>query len=97
MKEFVYLKDVVTLSLDPSLCNACGLCVKVCPRSVFKIFDKKAHMTNRDNCMECGACALNCSTMAIRVNSGLGCGCATGVIEGYFSGSQSVCDCSKAC
>jgi NAD-dependent dihydropyrimidine dehydrogenase PreA subunit len=97
MKEFVYLKDVVTLELDQSLCNACGMCVKVCPRTVFKISEKKAHIINRDNCMECGACALNCSTLALTVNSGLGCGCATGVIEGYFNGSQSGCDCSKGC
>ena len=97
MKEFVYLKDVVTLELDQSLCNACGMCVKVCPRAVFQIFEKKAHIINRDNCMECGACALNCSTSALTVNSGLGCGCATGVIEGYFNGSQADCECSKGC
>lgn len=93
----VYLKDVVTLDLDPSLCNACGMCIKVCPRAVFELSDKKAHIVNRDNCLECGACALNCSTKAIHVNSGLGCGCATGVIEGFFNGNTSECACSKGC
>jgi NAD-dependent dihydropyrimidine dehydrogenase PreA subunit len=97
MKDLVYLKEVVTLKLDQALCNACGMCVKVCPHAVFRITYKKAYIVNRDHCMECGACALNCDQNAISVKSGLGCGCATGVIEGYFNGSQSGCDCSKGC
>jgi len=28
---------------------------------------------NPDSCMECGACALNCETGAIKVNSSVGC------------------------
>lgn len=97
MKEFVYLKNVVTLDLNKPVCNGCGMCVKVCPRAVFRIIDKRAHIVNRDYCMECGACALNCSVRAISVNSGLGCGCATGIIEGYFNGGESACACTKGC
>jgi NAD-dependent dihydropyrimidine dehydrogenase PreA subunit len=96
MRDFVYLKNVVTLRLDQEKCNACGMCVKVCPRAVFAISDKKAHIVNRDYCMECGACALNCEKQAITVLSGLGCGCATGIIEGYFGGT-SECACTKGC
>lgn len=95
MKEFVYLKNVVTLQLDESKCNACGMCVKVCPHAVFAVYGGKAHIENRDYCMECRACALNCQKMAITVNSGLGCGCATGIIEGYFNGGKSDCNCSS--
>ncbi|HJX71017.1 MAG TPA: mercury methylation ferredoxin HgcB [Bacteroidales bacterium] len=94
MKDFVYLKNVVTLELDQAKCNACGMCVKVCPRAVFTISGGKAHIANRDYCMECGACALNCEKRAITVLSGLGCGCATGIIEGYFNGVGSECECS---
>jgi NAD-dependent dihydropyrimidine dehydrogenase PreA subunit len=97
MKDLVYLKNVVTLSLNQTLCNACGMCVKVCPRAVFKILNKKAQIVNRNYCMECGACALNCAKLAITVNSGMGCGCATGIIEGFFSGNPSECKCSKGC
>lgn len=95
MKDLVYLKNVVTLELNESVCNGCGMCIKVCPHAVFELNNKKAHIANRDYCMECGACALNCSENAIRVGSGLGCGCATGIIEGYFSGSET--DCSTCC
>jgi ferredoxin len=94
MEDFVYLKDVVTLSLDAEKCNACGMCVKVCPHAVFKIYGKKSRIVRRDYCMECGACALNCEQQAITVKSGLGCGCATGIIEGYFNGGKSDCSCT---
>ena len=97
MKDPMYLNDVVNLTLNQSLCNACGMCVKVCPHAVFRIINKKAHIIHQEYCMECGACALNCSVMAISVNSGQGCGCATGIIEGYFNGNQSGCDCTKGC
>jgi NAD-dependent dihydropyrimidine dehydrogenase PreA subunit len=97
MKEFLYLKNVVTLELNQDVCNGCGMCLKVCPHAVFQLTNGKAQIIRRDYCMECGACALNCSKMAIRVNSGLGCGCATGIIEGYFNGGKSECSCTKGC
>lgn len=91
----VYLKDVVTLRLDQNKCNGCGMCVKVCPHAVFNIERGKAQIVNQDYCMECGACALNCSQFAITVLSGLGCGCATGIIENYFTGNKGDCGCSN--
>jgi NAD-dependent dihydropyrimidine dehydrogenase PreA subunit len=91
MKEMIYLKDVVTLRLNSEKCNGCGMCVKVCPHAVFEISGGKARLTNRDKCMECGACALNCEKRAIFVNSGMGCGCATGIIEGFFNGTEPTC------
>jgi NAD-dependent dihydropyrimidine dehydrogenase PreA subunit len=96
MKDFVYLKDVVTLELDHSKCNGCGMCLKVCPHAVFAMTGGKAHISRRDYCMECGACQMNCEKQAISVLSGLGCGCATGIIEGYFGGT-SECGCTKGC
>jgi len=94
MKELVYIKNASTLKLNKDRCNACGLCVKVCPHAVFKIENGKAHIARPDHCMECGACAQNCAQMAIFVNSGLGCGCATGIIEGYFNPNNENNECS---
>ena len=76
MKELIYLSDVVTLQLCEETCNGCGMCIKVCPHEVFELSARKAHIINRDFCMECGACALNCPVNAIAVRSGTGCAAA---------------------
>ena len=71
--KYRYLKDVVTLKLDQSKCNGCGLCLEVCPQQVFTINNKESTITDRDACMECGACARNCAPGAIDVRPGVGC------------------------
>lgn len=86
-----YLKNVSTLSYDASKCVGCMLCVEVCPHNVFRLINKKAELVDRDKCMECGACALNCKTKAIAVKQGVG--CASAVIWGFFRGKEPSCDC----
>lgn len=75
-----YLRGVATLDLDVEKCTGCGICVEVCPHSVFVIKDSKVAIVDRDACMECGACALNCPLEAIAVVSGVG--CAKAIIRG---------------
>lgn len=82
MKEFRYLKNVVTLELDREACIGCGLCTEVCPHQVFVLDGRKAVMADRDGCMECGACALNCPVKAITVAAGVG--CASGMINEWL-------------
>ena len=88
-----YLKDVVSLSLDAEKCNGCGRCMEVCPHNVFDVPDGKAQITERDLCMECGACALNCAVEAIAVNSGVG--CAAAFIFSWLTGKEPACGCSE--
>lgn len=76
MRKYVYLKDVVTLELDPEKCIGCGMCLTVCPHDVWQMEKGRVSMAARDECMECGACALNCPVEAIRVESGVGCAAA---------------------
>jgi len=92
MKTMQYLKNVATLQLNNELCNGCRMCTIVCPHAVFKIVDKKAHIVDINDCMECGACALNCQTGAIKVKSGVG--CAAAVINGMMKGKEANCECS---
>jgi len=86
-----YIEEAVTLQLDESLCNGCGLCVEVCPRAVFTIIARRAALTDRGACIECGACALNCETGAVSVEPGVG--CAQAMIKGWLTGSDPSCDC----
>lgn len=82
MKDFRYLKDVVTLALNQAACVGCGRCGEVCPHQVFLVRDGKAAMVDRDGCMECGACQRNCPVDAITVDSGVG--CASGMINQWL-------------
>jgi NAD-dependent dihydropyrimidine dehydrogenase PreA subunit len=99
--ELVYLTDVTTLALSDEACTGCGVCLEVCPRSVFRMEDKKAIIDNRDACIECGACALNCAFEALSVRTGVG--CANAVINRALGRKSACCvlgdeeDASTAC
>ncbi len=82
MNGFHYLKNVATLKLDQAACNGCGRCTEVCPHQVFELAEKRARIADLDACMECGACATNCSAAAITVDAGVG--CATGLINEWL-------------
>lgn len=87
-----YLKNVATLNLSGAKCIGCGRCTEVCPHGVFTLADKKARITDKDSCMECGACAMNCPVNAISVDASVG--CAAAIIKGWFTGSEPDCGCS---
>ena len=77
-----YLAGVTTLEYDPSRCTGCGRCAEVCPHGVFVLEGKKARLTDRDLCMECGACRRNCADEAISVRPGVG--CAWAILRSQF-------------
>ncbi len=87
-----YMENVVTLQLDVETCNGCSMCVMVCPHEVFDIQERKAVIIDRNACIECGACAINCPVNAIRVQTGAG--CATGVLLGTIGKGN---ECSSGC
>jgi ferredoxin len=91
MKNPIYLKDVVTLRLDESKCTGCGMCLDVCPHEVFKMNGRHVLIQNRDACMECGACRVNCPAKAISVESGVG--CAAAVIGSLLGRNGGECCC----
>lgn len=88
-----YIKSVLSLKLDQAKCIGCSTCFDVCPHLVFKMENNKAYISDKESCMECGACKLNCPTGAIEVNSGVG--CAYAVINGLITGTEPSCDCGN--
>ena len=93
MKEMRYIDGVVSLELDPERCTGCRLCAQVCPHAVFEMHDGKAVIVDRDACIECGACAMNCAWAAITVEAGVG--CAAAIINGWIKGTEP--DCGEGC
>jgi ferredoxin len=89
--SLIYLRDVVTLTLDQEKCMGCGTCLFVCPHAVLSLTDGKVEIANRDACMECGACARNCPAEALDVRSGVG--CAAAVINAMLGRKKSSCCC----
>ena len=53
-----------TLQFNRELCNNCLMCSTVCPHAVFERNNGKVTLPRPENCMECGACQLNCPTGA---------------------------------
>lgn len=88
-----YLANVSTLEHDSERCTGCRKCVEVCPHQVFVMEEKKARIVDKDGCMECGACALNCDFGALRVDSGVG--CASAIITSMITGGEPVCGCEN--
>jgi ferredoxin len=69
-----YLENVVTLEYEAAKCTGCGRCAEVCPHALFVMDgNRKARVTDRDLCIECGACMRNCALGAINVRPGVGC------------------------
>ncbi len=66
-----------TLRFDEKKCTGCRACTVVCPHAVFRMHGNKARLELPEDCMECGACALNCRGGAIHVENGVGCASAT--------------------
>jgi NAD-dependent dihydropyrimidine dehydrogenase PreA subunit len=105
--RFRYFTSALALELDLARCVGCGRCVEVCPHDVFALVRAASRGTtpsssapaprlqssivDRDRCMECGACALNCAAGAIHAGSGVG--CATAIINGMIRGTAPECGC----
>jgi ferredoxin len=87
----IYLQDVVTLVLDEEKCTGCGMCLEVCPHAVLARENGHVRIESRDSCMECGACAKNCSVEAITVQTGVG--CAMAVINSALGRNAASCCC----
>jgi NADP-reducing hydrogenase subunit HndC len=60
-------RDLITFSIDPEVCNGCGLCAAECPETCISGKKKKAHAINTAACIRCGACQAVCPVDAVHV------------------------------
>lgn len=89
-----YLANVVSLELIAERCTGCGRCLEVCPREVFARHGTIVRIVDRDLCIECGACMMNCAFAALQVNAGVG--CASAIINGLIRGGEPECGCGDS-
>lgn len=64
-------------SMDPKLCNGCGLCAAVCPCHAWVLIQNVAKVVETEDCAYCTQCEAVCPTGAI------GCGYEIVFIEYY--------------
>jgi NAD-dependent dihydropyrimidine dehydrogenase PreA subunit len=61
-------KELLTFTIDNSLCTGCGVCVKRCSADAILGEKGKAHYITEDKCIKCGMCLDACKFDAIVVN-----------------------------
>ncbi|MCL2706435.1 MAG: 4Fe-4S binding protein, partial [Spirochaetaceae bacterium] len=54
--------------------------------------NNKVAIVDKNSCMECGACKMNCPMSAITVEANVG--CAAAIIWGWLTGKKPTCGCS---
>ncbi len=52
---------------DPSRCDACKVCIRVCPQKILALLDDAVHVVDPSRCMGCFGCEDECHRHAIRI------------------------------
>ena len=55
------------VTIDPGLCNGCGLCISACHEGALKLVDGKAKLVSDSYCDGLGNCLPECPTGAIKI------------------------------
>lgn len=61
-------KDLLTYSIDNTLCSGCGVCVRKCATEAILGEKGQAHYIIQDKCIKCGMCFEACRFDAVAVN-----------------------------
>ena len=60
-------KELIAYHIEPTLCDGCGACVRVCTSEAILGEKKKPHMIDNGRCTKCGSCLEVCQPKAILV------------------------------
>lgn len=61
-------KELLTFSIDNTICTGCGVCIKKCASDAIAGEKGHAHYIIEDKCIKCGMCYESCRFEAINVN-----------------------------
>jgi len=61
-------RKLIIYEIDPTLCNGCGACVKVCAGQAILGEKDQPHQINSAKCTKCGACLEVCQPKAVLVS-----------------------------
>lgn len=61
------MKHEHIITVDPTLCNACGLCQSDCPTSTIRVSGSTAVLTSQ-GCIQCGHCQAICPQGAVSIS-----------------------------
>ncbi|MGB9886440.1 MAG: 4Fe-4S dicluster domain-containing protein [Moorellales bacterium] len=53
--------------IDARSCNACGVCVEICPEDILAFAGEEVRVVRPEECWYCGSCMMDCPTGAIAV------------------------------
>ncbi len=60
-------RELITYRIEPTLCDGCGACVRVCASEAILGEKKQVHSIDNGRCIKCGACLEVCQPKAILV------------------------------
>lgn len=60
-------RELITYSIEPTLCDGCHACVRVCTTDAILGEKKEVHSIDTGKCIKCGACLEVCRPQAVLV------------------------------
>ena len=63
-------RELIVYSIEPTACDGCQACVRVCATEAILGEKKKVHRIDTAKCIKCGACLEVCQPKAVLVSSG---------------------------
>ena len=61
-------KELITYSIEPTLCDGCHACVRVCTTDAILGEKKEVHEIDSAKCIKCGACLEVCQPKAVLIS-----------------------------
>ena len=66
-KEILFMLSKNVAGTDRSVCVACGVCTKVCPRGAVSVYRGCYAVIDEMRCVGCGKCAKECPAGCITI------------------------------